>query len=95
MELETFQKTVTAAGTAEQLAQLIVPPDCKLTIKAKHSNAGRIRIGKSQAKAQSTSESFSLGADQAVSLGVRDAAKVWIDATNSGDGIEGVVEVRA
>jgi hypothetical protein len=93
IEIQTGQKTVTVPGTAEQLGGATPIPDgFSLTIKAKASNTGTIRIGGTQAAAQNAAMAFTLGADQAISLGVKYLSEIWIDATVAAEGVEYISE---
>jgi hypothetical protein len=89
----TAQSTVAVAGTAVNLAAQVIATGQKLTIKAKNTNTGRIRVGNSAANAQNVAVAFSLGANEAISLQVDNANKVWIDATVNGEGVELISEV--
>lgn len=88
----TGQQTVTTAGTAQNMAAQAIPDGFSVVIKARSTNTGRIRIGNSQANAQSTTVSFSLGSNQDVQLYITNLNLVWVDATVSGEGVEWVVE---
>lgn len=93
LEIQTGQKNVAVAGVAEQLGGgTPIPDGYSITIKAKASNTGTIRLGGTQAAAQSTTLSFTLGADQAVSLAVKYLNEIWLDATVNGDGVEWLSE---
>ncbi len=87
------QKNVTSAGTAEQLPDVTVPDGCQLTIIAKPGNAGTIYLGKSKADAESVTNRFDgLVAGLAASLKIDNANKVWVNASDDGDGVSYLVE---
>ena len=91
--LKTGQQVVTTAGTPVQLTDFRIGEDCYLIIKAKKTNTGVIGVGYSSATALLTNaDYFSLESGEAVSLKVDSPAKVWIDASVSGEGIEYITE---
>lgn len=82
----TGKKTVTAAGTAEQLPDMAAPEGFEVTVTAKHGNLGRIYIGGTKAEAEA--RTTSLGRDDVFHEYLTNLNKVWIDADNSGEGID-------
>lgn len=87
----TGTKTVTAAGTAEQLPTKAVPDGFPVTIKAMRANTGYIYVGES--KAQAEAHNFELCAKEPVKLYLTNINEGWIDASVSGEGCEIIVEV--
>lgn len=90
---EHGQLDVTAAGTAEQLPDVVVPSGCQLTILAKPGNTGVIYLGNSKANCEDTAKRVDgLSAGLAVSLKVANANLVWVDAAVTAEGISYFVE---
>ncbi len=90
----TFQKNVTTSGTPVQLTNYAVDSNTgeTLVVKAKLTNTGTITVGSSSATALNNgSGHFKLAAGEAVSLSVDYSQQVWIDATVSGEGVEGII----
>lgn len=85
--LTTGGKTVTAAGTAEQLPDVKVPQGFEATITAKYTNTGRVYIGGTAVEAQS--HTTSLGPDDVLHDYFTNLNCVWIDVDVGHDG-EGV-----
>ncbi len=91
--LKTGQQNVTTAGTPVQLPNFKIGEDCYLVVKAKKTNTGIIGVGYSSATALLTNaDYFSLEAAESVRLKVDTPAKVWIDASVSGEGVEFITE---
>lgn len=91
--LKTGQQVVAAAGTPVKLPDFRVGEDCSLVIKAKKTNTGIIGVGYSSVTAAlSATDNFQLEAGEAVKLKVDSPAKVWIDASVSGEGVEFITE---
>jgi hypothetical protein len=92
--IATGQKTVTTAGTAEQLAtDQEVPEGFAVVIMAKPTNTGRIFLAGSKANAEDSSKRFDgLTASLAVSLAITNLNAVWINSTVNGDGVSWIVE---
>lgn len=84
--LTTGKKTVTIAGTAEQLPDVEVPESFEATITAKHGNVGRIYIGGSKAEAEA--RTISLARDDVFHEYLTNLNTIWIDASVSGEGID-------
>lgn len=90
------QKTVTTAGTAEQLTtdDILVPDGCQVTVLAKPGNTGTIYVGKSKAACESSSARVDgLSAGLAMSLKVDNVNKIWVDVSaGTGQGVSWFVE---
>ena len=85
----TNQQNVTTAGTPEQLPNKAIPPGLQAVIKAKLANTGEVCLGYDSTTANKTSSShLTLVQGQSVSLPVDNFNRIYIDATNSGDGVE-------
>lgn len=82
--LDSGQKSVTAAGTAERLSSTSVPI-LSVIVKAKRANTGtNIYVGTTDV---SSSEGYILGQGDSVAINIDDLRKVIIDADTSGDGV--------
>ena len=89
----TGQKDVPSAGTPEQLDDLPVPGGFQLTVIAKTGNTGYIYLGKNKSDCANNKRRFDgLGAGLAVSLRVKNASAVWVDASVTGEGVSWIVE---
>jgi hypothetical protein len=85
----TAQKSVTTAGTAEQLSARYVPRGLEAVVKAKLGNTGDVTLGSSSANADKDSGvNFRLSPGEAIGYPVDDFSRIWIDADNNGDGVE-------
>lgn len=92
---QTGQKDVTTAGEPEQLDDFPIPAGFKLTVIAKTGNTGYIYLGKDKGDCANNSRRFDgLEAGVAVSLRVRNANAVWVDASVDGEGVSWIVEAR-
>lgn len=91
--LRTFQATVASSGTPVQLESNGVENDQSVLVKAKSGNTGTITVGYSSATALNSGTShFKLAANEALEvMGIDDSNDIWIDTTNSGDGVEVVI----
>jgi len=81
-------KTVTAAGTAEQLDAMEVPSGIYMTVRAFTKNVGNIYVGNSKANAEDVNKRLKLQPGESSSYKVDDADLIWIDADNDGEGVE-------
>jgi hypothetical protein len=82
--LDSGQKNVTVAGTAERLSSTSVPI-LSVTVKAKRANTGdNVYVGTTDV---SSSEGFILAKGDSVSINIDDLNKVWLDVDTSGDGV--------
>ena len=86
-EIVSRKKTVTTAGTAEQLPVVEIPRGCKVVIKALSGNGGIIYVGNSKADAEDTTKSFPLAAGDTVDYMIRNLSQLWINASASGEGV--------
>lgn len=89
-DIETFQKTVTTAGTPVKLDDVPVESDQSVVIKAKSANTGTITVGFSSASALNSSSShFKLRANESLEdIKISNTNRIWIDATVNGEGVE-------
>ncbi|MCK5613879.1 hypothetical protein KAR91_69090 [Candidatus Pacearchaeota archaeon] len=82
--LDSGQKSVTAAGTAERLSSTSIPI-LSVVVKAKRANTGdNVYVGTTDV---SSSEGFILAKGDSVSINIDDLNKVLIDVDTSGDGV--------
>lgn len=88
----TGRKTVTTAGTAEQMTSQAIPDGFGVVIKAISTNTGRVRVGNSKANAESATTAFTLGSNESITLKISNLNLVWLDVTVSGEGVEWIVE---
>lgn len=88
----TKSVVVPTPGTAVNAPAQAVASGYTITVKAKNTNTGRIKIGHSAAGAQGA-DAFTLGANEAVSIGNDNTNDIWIDATVAGEGVEIIVEI--
>lgn len=88
--LTTGRKTVAAAGTAEAIRGTL---PCKwVTVSALTSNTAQVNVGGSGALATSGGATgIGLSPGGAVTIPIDDAAKVFVDARTTGEGISFVV----
>lgn len=96
MNITSYKRTVTTAGTAVRLATSSLKVQ-KAAIKALSTNSGLIYIGKTHnADDVSSSDGFELSAKEALSLDpydvrgqdtVIDLYDIWIDAATNGEGV--------
>ena len=77
------QKTVSSAGTAEALGAS-TSLESGIKIKALADNTGTIYVGDSDVD---SSSGFELAAGEEVFIEIDDLAKVYVDASSSGDGV--------
>ena len=82
------QKAVTAAGTAEQLPSQAIPDGFELVIRGLPGNTGNIFLGKTKALAESATDRLQFTAGNGITLKVRNADKVWVDAAVSDEGVD-------
>lgn len=84
--ITTGEKTVTTAGTAEQLPDVEVPEGFAGSIIAKYTNVGRIYYGGSKAQAEAHTANFDI--EDYDTFYVTNLNTIWIDADNNGEGID-------
>ena len=82
------QKTVAAAGTAENLTAMDVPDGIYLTIRALVGNVGNVYVGNSKANAEDANKRLTLQPGESSSFKADDTDLIWIDADNNGEGVE-------
>lgn len=91
--IKTLHKNVTSAGTPEALGSYPVPDGVTVVVRAKAGNAGSIYIGgNSDGALAANSSYFELSGGQSVTLAVQNLSGVWLDAANSGDGVQVIFE---
>ena len=86
------QKTVTAAGTAEQLPSQAIPDGFELVVRALPGNGNNIFLGETEALVESATDRLQFTAGNGLTLKVRDANQVWVDAAVDGEGVDYWVE---
>jgi len=90
---QTGQKDVATAGTPEQLDDFPIPAGFKLTVIARTGNTDVIYLGKNKGDCANNKRRFDgLETGIAVSLRVKNASAVWVDAEVSGEGVSWIVE---
>jgi len=89
----TGQKNVPDAGVPEQLDDFLIPEGFKLTVIAKTGNTGYIYLGSTKGDCANNRRRFDgLEAGVAVSLRVKNASAVWVDASVDDEGVSWIVE---
>ncbi|MFQ5715086.1 MAG: hypothetical protein ACE5GU_13745 [Candidatus Scalinduaceae bacterium] len=86
------QKTVTTAGTPENLPDVSIPTGYPVTIKALDSNTGAVYLAEKSADAATAATRFTLQAGQAITLRIINLNVCWLDSAVNGEGIEYIVE---
>jgi len=87
------QKSVTTAGTAERLPDIVIPDGFKVIIMAKPANTGYIYLGNSKVSAEDSSSYFDrLEAGDSITLQITTLKLVFINSSVSGEGITYIVE---
>lgn len=89
------QKNVTTPGTPVQLPALAVPDGYELVVQAKTDNTEDVYAGNAKDTTSNSTKRKRLEPSDAFSLKVKNASAVWIDADNSGDGVEYWCEKRS
>ena len=82
------QKTAAAAGTAEQLPDLIIPDGFELVVRALPNNTGDIYLGKTKDKAESATDRLTYSKGNGLTLKVKNANEVWVDVAVNGEGVD-------
>ena len=90
--VSTATKTVSVAGTAEQLSSMTVPSGFELVIKALSSNTDKVHVASTKAGAETQATSYELSAGEAVMYKVTNADALWVDANVSNEGVTITVE---
>lgn len=85
-------KTVTTAGTPEQLPKLLIPYDKYVVLKALSSNTGTLYIGNTPLEASDTTKAYPMTAGEIVEIKIKDLGQLWIDVAVSGNGLAWIVE---
>ena len=80
--VSSFQKTVTTAGTAEQLASTSTIKS--IAIKALASNTGIIYVGNSGVD---STNGYELEAGEGITLLIDDPSDIYIDSSVNGEGV--------
>jgi len=88
--LTTGEMTVTSAGTAVQLPDLVIPEGFGVTITAKDTNVERIYYGGTKAEAEA--HTSNLDVEDWETFYITNLNKLWIDSINDGEGINYKVE---
>ena len=83
---------ISSPGTAEQVTQYIVPEGMAIGVTARRSNTGNMYVADSQTNAQTAANRKNLIPGQSTTLYLDDTSKIWVDADNSSDRIEIVVQ---
>jgi len=87
------QKTVDAAGTAEQLPSQAIPDGFELVVRALPGNGNNIFLGRTKALAQSATDRLQFSAGNGLTLKVKNANQVWVDTVVNGEGVDYWTEV--
>lgn len=82
------RKVVTTAGIPERLADQSIPC-AQVLIKALRGNGGYIEIGSGDGESQTTiiGRGHELEEKEIVIIPINNLNKLWVDTTNSGDGV--------
>lgn len=86
------RKTVTTAGSPEQMPDVAVMVENDVTIKALDTNTGSVYISDSSANAGNSNKRFSLTAGQSVSVNIDNLNALFINSDVNGEGIEYITE---
>jgi hypothetical protein len=91
----TSQQDITTASTPEQLVDKALNPGVIAVVKAKMANASEIHIGYDNTSSQWTnSKSITLINGQSEGFGVDNFNRLYINSSNSGDGVELYITTR-
>lgn len=88
----TGTKTVTVAGTPEQMPSQAIPTGYRVCVQAKVNNTGNVFIANSAANAMDATVRKILVPGQSITLQVTNLNLEWLDAAVSGEGVEWFVE---
>lgn len=89
----TRKKTVTTAGTAEQLPNVKIPYGHEVTIIALEGNStGIIYVGNSKLEAEDLTTSLSLLKTEFIEYKIRNLEQLWINSDTDGIGVVWTVE---
>lgn len=89
------KKTVTTAGTAEQLSSQAVPDGFEVVIKALAGNATNVHVAKSKTDAETDADAYELAAGETIGLKVQNTDDIWVDVNTSGEGVTFAVETES
>lgn len=81
-------KTVTTPGTAEQLAFLEIADGFELVVRGLPTNTDNIFLGETKAKAESADDRLQFSGGNGITLKVKNANLVWVDATVADEGVD-------
>ena len=88
-------KTITAAGTAEQITSTKTIIQC-VTIAPLPTNTGHVGVGFSSTDSLSTSGVYKIPTSNSgaipIKINIDDLSKIWIDAAVNGEGISWLAE---
>ena len=87
------QKTVSSPGTAEQLNALTIPDGFELVVRALPGNDGNIFLGNSKANAEDADKRLTFSAGNGITIKVKNADRVWVDAAQADEGVDYWTEV--
>lgn len=85
-------KTVTAAGTAEQMTAVVIPNGFHVTIHPLNSNTGLIFLGQSKADCEDAGKRVEMDFGEPKSYQITNLNLIWIDAEVTGEGVWYAVE---
>ncbi|KKM05733.1 hypothetical protein LCGC14_1751140 [marine sediment metagenome] len=86
------QKPVTVPGIAEQMSSLVIPDGFALVVRAKPDNTNSIYLGATKALAESATDRIPYSTGNGLSLWIKNADQVWVDAAVAGEGVDFWVE---
>jgi len=87
------QKTVAVPGTAEQLPSQVIPDGFELVVRALPGNTNNIYLGKTKALAESATDRLTFSKGNGLTLKVKNADQVWVDAAVADEGVDYWTEV--
>jgi hypothetical protein len=91
----TSQQSITTASTPEQLPNKSLNPGVIAVVKAKLDNTSAVHIGYDNTSSQWTgSNSLTLINGQSEAFGVDNFNRLYINSSNSGDGVELYITTR-
>lgn len=86
------QKTVAIPGTAEQLPSLVIPDGFALVVRALPGNTGNVHYGKTKVLAESATDRITFSLGNGLTLKIKNANEVWVDAAQANEGVDYWVE---
>lgn len=92
MGILTERKTITTAGTAEQLPDFPAIKGRPIVVQAMPTNTNYISLGRTKALAEGAT-AFRVTSGNRVALSIGNANEVWVDAVVSGEGVELLSEI--